>query len=176
MRRGKKCKDCKKELTQTCIDKIMSRCFKCTWKREREKKQKQLLRAKVKRIRKQNSVSVLKKKLDVIFSIFIRLRDKGICFTCGIQKPYKEMQNGHYEPRSHMGTRYCEINCNAQCYACNVAKKGNYTVYARKLIELHGVGILDILAKKRNTVTKYTSDWYLASIQFYNEKVKELKQ
>lgn len=43
--------------------------------------------------KKKVSISKLKKKADSVFSQFIRIRDKGKCYTCGLQKHWKEMQN-----------------------------------------------------------------------------------
>lgn len=43
-------------------------------------------------LKKKVSISKLKKKADSAFSQFIRIRDKGKCYTCGLQKHWKEMQ------------------------------------------------------------------------------------
>ena len=63
------------------------------------------------------SRSKIVKKLDAIFSQYIRLKDadhKGdvTCFTCGKVSHYKKgIQNGHFQSRRFMSTRYDEKNC-----------------------------------------------------------------
>ena len=67
------------------------------------------------------TISKLKKELDKWFSLFIRLRDADsnglvFCFTCGCSKYYKRgMQNGHFQSRKHLATRWDEENCQPQC-------------------------------------------------------------
>jgi len=62
------------------------------------------------------------RKLDTIFSKYIRRRDCGYgyapCISCGKPVTYDTSDCGHYENRKHMATRYDEINCNAQCRNC----------------------------------------------------------
>lgn len=102
------------------------------------------------------TVRQLKKKLDRAFSIFIRKRDNGICFTCGVKKPWKEMQNGHYISRNHNSLRYDERNCHCQCMACNVFKHGEMDVYALRLQEKYGEDILKELSIKKQEVKQFT--------------------
>lgn len=56
---------------------------------------------------------------DTVFSLFIRfVRDKDKpCITCG--RFYDEYDNGHFQVRQHMNTRFSEMNCAVQCRACN---------------------------------------------------------
>ena len=116
---------------------------------------------------KSESVSSLKKKLDAVFSRFIRIRDKGVCFTCGIQKDIKEMQAGHYISRSHNNTRYDEQNVHCQCVGCNIFKSGNMPAYALKLMEVYGPNILGVLEAKRRSIKQWTKDELKALIEKY---------
>jgi len=89
------------------------------------------------------SISKLKKEADRLFSIYIRRknsdwRDNATCYTCGKVAHWKELQNGHFVSRGKLNTRYLEDNCRVQCSGCNVFKKGNYTVYAERLIREKG--------------------------------------
>lgn len=95
------------------------------------------------------SISKLKRKADAVFSQFIRNRDKH-CYTCMRTLPVKELQNGHYISRSYISTRYDETNCHAQCYGCNIMKKGNYPVYSIRMINEYGVEILTTLDRLKN--------------------------
>lgn len=63
------------------------------------------------------------KKLDRVFSEYIRLRDtmpNGMfrCISCGKIKPYSQADCGHYHSRTHMSIRFDEENCNAECKYC----------------------------------------------------------
>ena len=103
------------------------------------------------------SLSYLKKKLDGVFSEYIRQRDKGVCFTCGIIKSWKEQQNGHYVSRSHNSLRYDERNCHCQCLPCNVFKHGNMDVYALKLVEKYGADILKELNNEKRKIKQFSA-------------------
>lgn len=97
----------------------------------------------------------LKKNLDDEFSIFIRTRgmdDNGItkCFTCEYYDHWKYLQCGHFILRRHMGTRFCEVNCQTQCQLCNIECRGNEEVFAERLQEKYGIGILQTLQIQKN--------------------------
>ena len=71
------------------------------------------------------TISKLKKKLDVLFSQYIRRRNadhlgRVKCFTCGVEKHWKEQQAGHFQSRSHHSTRWDEVNVQVQCVKCNM--------------------------------------------------------
>lgn len=106
--------------------------------------------------RGKTSISKLKRKADQIFSLWIRTRDKGICFTCGEQKPIKQMQNGHYISRSYNALRYDEQNCHCQCVACNIFKSGAMDAYALHLQDTYGPDILKYFAKRKLEVHQFT--------------------
>ena len=98
---------------------------------------------------KTQKLSVLKKRADKVFSMFIRERDGHKCYTCSKQMTKTESQNGHYIPRNYLFYRYDERNCHCQCVGCNVFKKGNLTVYALHLISDYGVDFLRELDANR---------------------------
>lgn len=63
------------------------------------------------KMRSKNSKPNLIKKLDRIFSLYIRLRDvmpSGYvrCISCGQIKRFEEVDCGHFHSRRHMATRY----------------------------------------------------------------------
>lgn len=122
---------------------------------------------------KKQTISSLKKKLDKIFSEYIRKRDKARCFTCGKQGEVKTMQCGHYVPRQHLVTRYSEINCNTQCVGCNVFKRGNMDEYALKLKKKYGPRVLEELNREKYKIHKWTIEDYLGKIYLYETKLKE---
>lgn len=117
---------------------------------------------------KKPTVAKLKKKLDAIFSQFIRQRDKGECFTCGDTKEWKYQQCGHYVSRSYNATRFSEENCNAQCVKCNVFKYGASDEYAIALMAKFGKGILQKLAREKRKIKQW-------SVNELEEKIEEYK-
>lgn len=125
------------------------------------------------------STTILKKKLDTIFSIYIRLKyaDEDLnvqCFTCDRIYPYKKMQNAHFWGRTHLSTRWDEENCYPGCYGCNVAKNGNYIEYTLRLQKHLGEQAFEALEQRKNQTFKPTKDWYLDKIDEYTVKVANL--
>lgn len=91
------------------------------------------------------------------------------CFTCGTRKPWKELQCGHYISRSYYSLRYNEINCNPQCVACNVFKKGNLETYTIRLMDKYGDNILRKLDKIRWEKVPMTRQGLFEIIQKYGD-------
>ena len=65
----------------------------------------------------------LVKKLDRVFSLYIRLRDTmpgGYvrCISCGQIKKFEDVDCGHFHSRRHMATRFDEDNAHAECRHC----------------------------------------------------------
>jgi len=129
---------------------------------------------------KSKSVSQLKKEADATFSQYIRQKyadpHTGLvsCVTCGIMKPWKEMQAGHYESRGNNFLRYDERNVHVQCYGCNVARKGNYPAYATFMVRTYGTDILETLREESKFSLKFTTAELQEIIDTYKEKLKGL--
>jgi 5-methylcytosine-specific restriction endonuclease McrA len=118
-------------------------------------------------------LSKYKKELDKVFSIYIRYRDNGKCFTCPLQRHPKQMQNGHFVPRQYLATRWDERNCNCQCYADNMLYNGQPSKYATELKKKYGEGIIEELESRRKEITKLTPQWYEEKIKYYKEINKQ---
>lgn len=118
-------------------------------------------------------LSILIKRLDKVFSEYIRQRDNGVCFTCGLQREWKYQQNGHYISRTYKNTRWLESNCHTQCVGCNVFRKGNMDVYALRLIEKYGAEHLKHLDNLKHA--PYTPDrkWLESQISYYQKLCKQ---
>jgi len=93
---------------------------------------------------KKPSVARLKKKADIAFSLYIRKRDKNICFTCGRQGN----QAGHFRSRRYNSTRYDPLNVHCQCMQCNVLEHGNQYIYGINLDKKYGSGTAEKLYNK----------------------------
>ena len=130
---------------------------------------------------KKPSVTSLKKKLDRVFSIYVRLRDTdesgyGRCISCGQIIHWKKGDAGHYVNRKHMSLRYDEKNVNLQCRACNRFDEGNMIGYNHGLIEKYGDNVIPYLQIKKNNPCKIGDFEYSVLIKDYSKKVKELKK
>lgn len=117
-------------------------------------------------------------KLDAAFSQYVRLRyavaGDATCVTCGVSKPWKQMQAGHYESRGYYPTRWDEHNVHVQCYGCNVARKGNYPMYARYMVARYGASILDELHLKAHSGVKIPTPVLAEYVDYYQDQVKRL--
>ncbi len=128
---------------------------------------------------KKDSLSPLIKKLDDVFSKFIRLRDSDKsgycrCISCGELVYWKYIQNGHFIPRMHMNTRFDEYNCNAQCNSCNCHHHGNEAGYREGLIRKYGGTVLDILSQRKNKTKKWDRFDIIELLDRYKGEVKSL--
>jgi hypothetical protein len=137
-------------------------------------KQKSIKTHKIKK-RSKNPTKGLILKADLWFSRFIRLRDKGVCITCGKKDDIKNMDCGHYISRQFKSTRWNEENCACQCPSCNRFHEGVKDVFALQLQGRYGVGILAGLQNVKNDIFKLTPEYLERIIEIYKEKVKELE-
>lgn len=130
---------------------------------------------------KRLSTPMLQKKLDIIFSQYIRLRDANPngfckCITCNSMWQWRIIHNGHYIPRQHIATRYDERNCHAQCPNCNIGLRGNLEKYKRAIIGRYGVNVLEELESGKRSIEKWTTADYKEKIAYYKKEVKRLEK
>ena len=128
---------------------------------------------------KKQTPAKLKKNLDAIFSKYIRAfySVNGICtcYTCGKQKPIKEIQNGHFIPRNILITRWDENNCRPQCVGCNMFGGGKILDFEDHLVKDLGREKVDQLKASRFKIFKVDSIWYANKISEYEEKINSLQ-
>mgnify|MGYP003119741019 FL=1 len=107
---------------------------------------------------KKQTRSKLVKKLDTVFSIYIRRKEAidgvATCFTCGKQDHWKKLQNGHFQSRKHYSTRWDEINCQVQCAGCNVFRYGEQYKFSLGLDQRYGAGTAEMLLIRAKQVFK----------------------
>jgi len=124
------------------------------------------------------TIASLRRKLDKIFSVFIRLRtadDRGIaaCVTCQRRIPWKAGNAGHFIKRQHLATRYDPLNCHFQCVQCNLWRGGNLIEYYRFMEKTYGRKVVDdLLALKRSTVKLTRPDFEGLIAKFKLPQVK----
>jgi hypothetical protein len=98
-------------------------------------------------------------KLDKVFSLYIRARDKYICFTCGINKEVAElrrmsMQAGHLFSCTNYSTRWDELNTHCQCSGCNMSHEYNPHPYVVAFIKKYGAEAYAALNLRHNATLK----------------------
>ena len=126
--------------------------------------------------RKRTNEKKLKDALWKLVSEYVRRRDKGICFTCGIKKPWEEMQAGHFIPQSLCNTdsKYAEWNIHCQCHRCNINLGGNVVAYRVAMEKKYGAGVCSMVEKENKETTKWVYKDYEEAIEMYKNKVSEL--
>lgn len=121
----------------------------------------------------------LVKKLDRVYSLYIRLRDampSGYvrCISCGKIKSFEDVDCGHFHSRTHMSTRYDEENTWAECKFCNRFSADHLIGYQANLIKKIGQQRFDFLNVKAHS-SKHYMDYELESmIEHYTREVKKL--
>jgi hypothetical protein len=125
------------------------------------------------------TISKLKKKLDVLFSQYIRRRNadhlgRVKCFTCGVEKHWKEQQAGHFQSRSHHSTRWDEVNVQVQCVKCNMYRQGEQYKFGMYLDQRFGDGTAEELEYRAKTIVKLNRVDYEEAIERYKQKIREL--
>jgi hypothetical protein len=127
---------------------------------------------------KKISRSKLIKKLDTVFSLYIRQRysinEISKCFTCGKEDHYKKLQCGHFQSRKHYSTRWDEINCQVQCAGCNVFKYGEQFIFGKNLNLEFGEGTSEELYLKAKQITKFSNNDLEDLITNYNSLITDL--
>jgi hypothetical protein len=139
----------------------------------------------IEKLLNKKSISTLKKELQDIFNLFIRLRDtkydKGqsffICISCGVPKALDQMNAGHYwSAGGHEAVRFDEDNVHGQCIACNLYQHSNEKKYRVNLIKKIGQKAFDVLELRAHNRSKMMHFEVEYLIQDYKEKVAELRK
>lgn len=131
---------------------------------------------------KKPSTASLVKKLDRVFSLYIRLRDSKPfnhqyfrCISCGQIKPFDQMDCGHFIGRTHMATRFDEDNCHGECRGCNRFSPDHMIYYQNNLVKKIGKDKVDLLIARGKGTKKYTA-WELEIlIRHYEEEIKKMQ-
>lgn len=141
-------------------------------------KVKKTVRNKKPKTKKPNLKSLIK-KLDLIFSRYVRIRDskEGMinCISCWISIPWKSAHNCHWIGRANYKYRRDEDNCAAWCASCNVYRK---EMHQREFTLKQVLKMLIEKAKEyesdKRTIAKlktYELEWI---IEHWQNKLKEI--
>ena len=86
------------------------------------------------------------------------------------------MQNGHFQSRKHLTTRWDEENCQVQCVGCNMFKAGEQYKFAINLDAKYGEGKAEELQFLSKTIMKVSRIDYEEKISYYKDLVEKLKK
>jgi len=129
--------------------------------------------------KKKLSRSKIVKKLDAIFSRYIRKKNSknnlAKCFTCGKVDEWLYLQCGHFQSRRHYATRWSEVNCQVQCSGCNIFKHGEQYKFSLELNKKYGSTTANDLHIQSHKEVKYSTDDLLEMIKKYQELFDNLK-
>lgn len=94
------------------------------------------------------------KKADLVFSAWIRNRDK----QCVLHSPRcsSVLQCGHLIRRGKRAVRFSEVNCNAQCSYHNFLHNSEPHHYTNWFIREYGQLPYEDLCDKANTIKKFS--------------------
>jgi hypothetical protein len=127
------------------------------------------------RTAKKPTRSKLVKKLDVVFSQYIRLSNADnngycTCVTCNKTFFWKEIQAGHFMSRKHYSIRWDERNVKPQCKSCNLFRYGEQYKYSLYL----GNNLSKKLLEKSRELRKFTNIELEEMIADYSDRLKKL--
>jgi hypothetical protein len=111
----------------------------------------------------------LKKELDRVFSIYIRLKFPKRCYTCG--KVDVTLQCGHFVSRQYLATRWSEDNCRPQCVGCNMFGNGQLLDFEENLKRELGDEFVENMKKSRHQILKLDRQWYESEIAKYKSMI-----
>lgn len=118
------------------------------------------------------------KKVDDVFSLFIRHRDSkdgyGYCCTCGMIITIKKAQCGHFMSRRHLSTRWDEKNCGYQCFDCNIKNQGKQYQFGIYIDKRWGKGTAEMLMIKSKNISKIGNFELDYLYKEYSKKLKEV--
>ncbi len=119
-------------------------------------------------------IKTLKNKAWKLCSEYIRRRDEGKCFTCGIKKDFKSMHAGHFRHGKTTPLYYNETNVHCQCPKCNLFLSGNRDIYLRNIQKKYGIKHGDWLIKESRKVHRYKRKELEDIIKYYKEALDKL--
>src|SRR5690349_18649241 len=127
--------------------------------------------------KKKPPLSSLEKKLDAIFSEYIRRKDADEggtvrCVTCQKLMHWKKSQCGHWVKRQHRSVRWDERNVGVQCYRCNFFLNGAQDEFGLHIIAKYGEPVFADLMTRKHQVCKHSRVDLEELIQQYKQKLE----
>lgn len=132
------------------------------------------------KLQKKETFKKLKARAWRMFSEYIRrlgaVDGKNSCVTCGVVKPWKELQAGHFIDGRHNAVLFNHLITYPQCVRCNIWLHGNkiqFTLFMqRKFGELE---VAKLLSESRKIV-KFDRYDLESIIKNLNDNLEELNR
>jgi len=109
----------------------------------------------------------------------LRAADKNghcACVTCGLVKPWDEMQGGHFIGRKWTATKLMEENINPQCARCNGPLRGNMIAYTLYMQDKYGREFVEELERIKHVTKKYYRNEVLELQQKYKDEIEKIRE
>ena len=107
-------------------------------------------------------------------SEYVRRRDRGVCYTCGIIKPWKKQHAGHFRHGKTKPTYFDDRQIHCQCPRCNKWLSGNLGIYGVNMIRDYGAEVVgDIIQQSYKFKLWKTKELEELEVYFDN-RLKEL--
>ena len=129
---------------------------------------------------KKQSLKTLKARLWTLTSKYVRLKASdhagfAACVTCGIVKPWEDLQAGHWIPAAKGNAMRWDLrNIHPQCHRCNVHLGSNGPAYTQYMHRRYGVEECDEMIALSNTVRKIKPAEYELMIEQMAERLADL--
>jgi NAD-dependent SIR2 family protein deacetylase len=125
-------------------------------------------------LKKKKTIAKLVDEAAVLMQKYVRMKAADRdgycqCVTCGIKKPWKEMQGGHFISRKWTATKLLEENIHPQCPYCNGPLRGNMIQYTLFMQDTYGREFVEELEILKHKTRKYTR----AEIEEYKQELME---
>ena len=130
---------------------------------------------------KKTTIAGLVEKAAVLLQKIRRLEEADEngycrCVSCGKVEHYKDMDGGHYIPRTRTATKLVEHNINPQCKGCNGFRKEEAKCgYAIWMIETYGYEYVKWLEAESKKQKKWFRPEVEELIESYKARLKELE-
>ena len=123
-----------------------------------------------------------KKRAWDAFSLWVRTSNSYMagdtrwvkCYTCGKEKPIKEMSAGHAIGGRNNAVLFDERIVKPQCVGCNIWGRGQYQIFAYKLIKELGMGEYEKILTEARIPVQYKVYQYQEIEEKYKKKLKDL--
>jgi hypothetical protein len=108
-------------------------------------------------VKNKDTITYWKKRAWDEFTKFIKIRDalnstgnkeRVKCCTCNTEYPVKGMHGGHFNPGRHNSILFEERGVHAQCYYCNIQRRGAPREYDKFMKIRYGQEVIDELDLK----------------------------
>jgi hypothetical protein len=119
-------------------------------------------------------------KLDIEFSIYIRIRNADEngnvrCITCGDEHHWTDVDCGHYIPRGNMATRWNLENCGEQCRLCNSTADGKHEEHGDYIAATYGGDTALKLERMGREVKDFSAHELQGMLEELRKEIKALK-